>query len=246
MRTNPLSPQFSAAPHLKYYGGRVLKNPVFVPVYLGSFWSSPNGSRQRQYLDGFCREIPRSSYTTVWKQYGVGQASCTSGEVVTKRARMTTITDQDLQSNLWKNIQDRRLPQPTNQSVYTLYLPPGVTLVASDGTTSRDGMGGYHSSFDLPNGQRVYYAAIVYSDASNGIAFTSNSLNNITIVASHEWSEAATDPDVNNGKLGWYDRNYGEISDIPINMGLPLEEVYTSVNGYSVQLNWSNRDRRNE
>jgi len=55
-----------------------------------------------------------------------------------------------------------------------------------------------------------------------------------------------TDPDVNNGKLGWYDFKYGEIGDIPLNIGIRPSDAYGRVNGHAVQKEWSNRDGRAE
>jgi hypothetical protein len=133
-----------------------------------------------------------------------------------------------------------KLPNPMVKPFYTVF-PPNTTLVAPNNATSRDGRR-LPRLFDLPNGKRAYYAAIAYSKGSNGIDFTGKAKENNTIVASHEWSEAVTDPDVNNGKLGWYDNRYGEIGDIPINIGMDLDDLYGYVNGYAVQKEWSNRD----
>ena len=57
-----------------------------------------------------------------------------------------------------------------------------------------------------------------------------------TVIDSHELSEAATDPDVNNHLLGWYDDARGEIGDICA--GAPK----SAVKGFAVQSEWSNAD----
>jgi hypothetical protein len=48
-----------------------------------------------------------------------------------------------------------------------------------------------------------------------------SALDQLTAVTSHELAEAATDPDinsnVNNGRLGWFDRQRGEIGGIEEN-----------------------------
>ena len=96
-------------------------------------------------------------------------------------------------------------------------------------------------SFNYPNGKKTYYAGIVYSDKNNGVQFSGNSLDNVTIAASHEWSEAVTDPDVNNGRLGWYDKHFGEIGDIPVFLSGAASTVYKRIKGFAVQKEWSNR-----
>ena len=138
------------------------------------------------------------------------------------------------------------MSQPDGETVYTVYLPPGAELRASDGISSYDGMGGYHGSFLDENDIPVYYAAITYSQGANGVPFTPKSLDNITIATSHEWAEAATDPDVNRDTLGWYDKRFGEVGDIPINIGLPSKEVWGRLDGFAIQKEWSNKDKKAE
>ena len=132
------------------------------------------------------------------------------------------------------------MKRPDGKTVYTVFLPPGVTLVA-DGVDSRHGLGGFHGRYtDTASGKPVYYAVVAYADERNGLRFTNNSVDNISIAASHEWSEAVTDPDVNAAKPGWYDRNFGEIGDIPVNLGYPLSQLWGRVGGCAVQREWSN------
>jgi hypothetical protein len=109
---------------------------------------------------------------------------------------------------------------------------------------SRKGLGGFHGSYvDAATKKPVYYSAIVYANEGNGVPFTKNPIDNMTIAASHEWSEAVTDPDVNRGKLGWYDKRFGEIGDIPIMMGFPLSSLWGRMNGCAVQKEWSNSEK---
>ena len=84
--------------------------------------------------------------------------------------------------------------------------------------------------------------ANVYAKDNNGIPFSKNPHDNVTIAASHEWSEAVTDPDVNRGMLGWYDKNYGEIGDIPILLERDFSKMWERLNGLAVQKEWSNTD----
>ena len=136
------------------------------------------------------------------------------------------------------------ISKPDGSTVYTVFLPPGVVL--THGTSdSRRGLGGFHGSYvDQAAEEPVYYAAIVHASNGNGVPFTSSPVDNMTIAASHEWSEAVTDPDVNRGKLGWYNKSFGEVGDIPISAGFPLYSLWGRMNGCAVQKEWSNSEQR--
>src|SRR5262249_38585053 len=141
-----------------------------------------------------------------------------------------------------------------DQEVHTIVLPPGTIL--SDGSAdSTQGLGGYHGSYNDPaTNKPVYYAVIVYGQGNNGIDFDGNPQDNLSIVESHEWSEAATDPkvaDVNRGApaqgtLTWYDNQYGEIGDIAINISRDpnLADVWGKVDGFAFQNEWSNKQNK--
>lgn len=126
-----------------------------------------------------------------------------------------------------------------------------------DGSSSKQGLGGFHSSIHTPDGKEVFYSAIAYSKGNNGIDFTGgNAQDNISITESHEYAEAVTDPHVqdaidhnNDGELGWMDMNNGEIGDIEVNdapPGTPLSTMYGRMDGYAVQKIWSQKDNTNE
>lgn len=229
------------SPQLTFRGGKVLENPQFVPIYLGQYWSTKVGKSDRAYFDKFCRDLPQSDYTSVWKQYGAGAGECVGSDIA-KAPRRINVGEAQIQQIVQAEISSRRVPTTNGETVYTVFLPPGVVLASEDGYTSKEGLGGYHGSYTDAAGKKVYYAAVVYSRGDNGIDFNGNARDNVTITASHEWSEAVTDPDVNNGKLGWYSDKYGEISDIPLTMGMPLSQIYDRVDGFAVQKNWSNHD----
>ncbi len=239
------SPDPSARPHLEYRGGKVLQNPSIVSMYYGSYWNTNAGKADAQYENSFAKYLGSSRYTSLWAQYGVGKGSFAGSTTIDTKSTPKSVNDLALRQIISQQIASGTVPKPDGKTVYTVFLPPNAVLKAPGDVNSRQGLGGYHGSFDL-NGKRVYYAAIVYSKGSNGIDFGSSPRDNISIVASHEWTEAATDPDVNNGQLGWYDDNLGEVADIPINQGLDLDEVYGRLGKYAVQKIWSNIDGRNE
>ncbi len=232
----------SGLPQLKFYGGKVLKQPKFFSVFLGSYWKTKRGAKEVDYHNSFAKSLFSSDHMKIWKEYGVSKATHIGSETIAGTPRTRTIDESRVKELIWQEIQQHRAPKPDGKTVYTLYLPPGSILTSSDGYSSLDGLGGYHGSFDMPGEKRIYYSALAYSQGSNGIDFTGSPRQNITVTASHEWAEAATDPDVNNGKLGWYDKNYGEVGDIPLSMGMELTSIAGDVNGFKVQKEWSNED----
>lgn len=240
MNITPAS-SLTAVPHLEFFGGKVLDKPSLVPLYVGSYWNTTSGKSDLRYLNSFATQIGKSGYFSVLKQYGV-EKSTFGGSARIGAKDPVTITDAGVQKLVRSQIAAEGLPGRNEQTVYTVFLPPRTILNAPGGYSSREGLGGYHSSFELSDGTKAYYAVIVYADRGNGINFTSKARDNITIAASHEIAEAATDPDVNKDTLGWYDQNYGEVADIPIELGYAPSQVWGRIGRYALQKEWSNED----
>src|SRR5207248_11380131 len=53
--------------------------------------------------------------------------------------------------------------------------------------------------------------------AAHNSSLGTAAIDQLTAVSSHELAEAVTDPDVDFGRLGWYDPRRGEIGDITEN-----------------------------
>lgn len=234
--------QRSIGPHLNYYGGRVLTKPTVFGLYLGDFWNTQSGKRAATKLDAMGNAVLSSNHFDVLKEYGVKKATYGGSSVVSTPIGRN-VTEEQIQQTVWDAVKQQKFgTKLPAESIITVYLPRGATLFSSDGVSSREGMGGYHGSFDAPTGQRIYYAAIAYADRGNGVGFTRSPTDNMSIAATHEWAEAATDPDVNNGTPGWYDEQYGEVGDIPIVLGESLKDDFGRIGGFAVQKEWSNRD----
>jgi len=224
-------------------GGSVLTKPVINNIYLGDYWNTTAGKTISTKNDAYAKDIEQSSYMGVLAQYGVGKGTF-AGSTVVPGAAPKEVTESDIQSIVKKAIASGTQSSDP-QAIHTVILPPGTIL--SDGDAdSTNGLGGYHGSYAGPDGKPVYYAAIVYGQGSNGIDFDGKPQDAISIVESHEWSEAETDPDVNSPvkgkKLGWYNDANGEIGDEALN-ALPLKSVYAKVDGFAVQKEWSNKDQ---
>jgi hypothetical protein len=117
------------------------------------------------------------------------------------------------------------VPQPTPNSLYFVFLPPGVA-VSLGGSSSCVTFCGYHSDI---NGQ-LFYAVMPYPSCA-GCSGGVTEFDALTATASHELCEAITDPVPGQG---WYDDNNGEIGDI-------CAWQTKKLGAYTVQLEWSNR-----
>lgn len=230
------------SPELTYYGGKILENPRFVSIYAGGYWDTQKGRADRSWVDQCSASVPKGPHSSVWAEYGVNPGAFVGSAVVKMPVGQKFVVDRDIQALVAKALRQSGISKPDGSTVYTVFLPPKVVLQDGD-ADSRRGLGGFHGSYvDPATRKKVYYAAIVYADGANGIPFTQKPVDNITIAASHEWSEAVTDPDVNHGKLGWYNRTFGEIGDIPVMMRFPLSTLWGRVEGCAVQKEWSNAE----
>ena len=116
------------------------------------------------------------------------------------------------------------MSQPTSNSLYYVFLPPGVT-VDLDGSSSCVSFCGYHSDID----GNLFYAVMPYPECAGctgGLAI----LDALTSTSSHELCEAVTDPVPGQG---WYDDQNGEIGDI-------CAWQTKRLGAHLVQLEWSN------
>ncbi len=105
-------------------------------------------------------------------------------------------------------------------------------IPVEDEDSSLQGLGGYHGSVDLEDGNggnlRIYYAVGVYSETrddgtANGIPVFDQPWKNVVATFYHELNEARTDPDVeeankanNDSLVGWTSNQGEECGDFPV------------------------------
>ena len=248
--TGPFGPEPGFQPQLTNQGGAVLTQPVISNIYVGSYWNTAAGQKDVQQNNAMATDFGKSQLMDVAGQYGAGKASFAGSTV--QSSSLKTLTESDIQSVVQQAIASGSV-QKNAQGIYTVILPPGVVLDAGGGVTSKQGLGGFHGSYDDGSGHPVYYAAIAYSDTKgNGINFDGNSEDAVNITESHEWMEAMTDPDVNSTISGlgtaWYDTtNNAEIGDemmpLELNAGLNIDQSFEKdAGGFAQQMEWSNQD----
>lgn len=268
----------SGTPYIYNHGGMALTHVQVQTVYLGSDWQSASLQQETLKLDQFFQYLTKSSFMDlmgeyyevlpfVGKQY-VGRGSFIGHDFTSDSLpklssgtwlddRHTTISNEGYQGwieyYLSREIYYGRVATPNDwQTLYVVFLPPGVGSYYCQTTNAI----GYHGSFFYSTGSltghNVTYAVIPYPGQGNpSIPHLTNPFDGQTAVASHELAEAVTDPywyslweDTQYGfrggiEAGWYqDASTAfpggcEIGD------LDAENYFAKLNGYVVQGLWS-------
>ncbi len=221
-------------PHLTYHGGPVLSAVQVVTVYWGAAWTQPAQAPLRGQVDAFFNFILTSSLIDQLAEYSLPGAPIGHGTHIGSRTITTsepgggsgTVSDGQIQAALAGWIAAGTVPAVTPNTLYFVYLPPGV--VSTQGTQSSCVQYcGYHGHFNAPTGA-VYYAVEPFVTCG-GCSF-GTILNTLTKVSSHELCEAITDPALN----AWWDSATGnEIGDI-------CNGSVTNLGGFTIQTEWSN------
>ncbi len=217
------------APHLVYNGGALLTAVEVFTVFWGSAWQGQQAALA-QSINQFFDFILTSSLMDQMAEYNVpgktiGHGKRTGTVTITTPALRHAVTDLGIQHMLHQEIStNHAFPQPTPNTLYFVYLPPGVS-VSQGVSRSCQAFCGYHSDI---NGQ-IFYAAMPFpgcSGCAGGLAV----LDALTSTSSHELCEAITDAVPGQG---WYDQANGEIGDI-------CAWKTKKIGNWTVQLEWSN------
>lgn len=229
----------AAAPtgDLKYHGGHLLTAVEVFTIFWGTAWQQKANSIVIQGINKFFDYILTSPLIDVLREYSVAGQDIGTG----KRTGSKTITasepgqkvaggrreidDADIQQALQGWIDNGTIPQPNGNTLYFVYLPPGVTSVLN-GDRSCTKYCGYHEVIN----NTIFYAVEPFIKCK-GCKF-GNLIDSLTKVSSHELCEAITDPDLN----GWHEDTFPnyEIGDI-------CNNDVQHLNGYTIQSEWSNK-----
>ena len=145
----------------------------------------------------------------------------------TDAAPRGSVTDSTVRTQLLKWIKAKAIPKNTRDSLYFIFLEPGIVSILG-GSKSCQNFCGYHNAMG-----KIFYAVMPYPSCSGclGKMATHDAL---TGTSSHELCEAITDPVPG---TGWYDDVNGEIGDI-------CAWTFKKVGRYTVQQEWSNAQHR--
>jgi hypothetical protein len=220
----------AAPPHLTYRGGPLLTGVKVFTVFWGAQWEQPALSQSVTNLNGFFDFILKSALIDQLGEYSVpaysiGHGSRIGSATVTTPPVTHRVFDGAVQHMLRQEIAvNSNFPQPDANTLYFVYLPPGVVAVQG-GSRSCQAFCGYHN--DIAG--RVFYALMPYPGCL-GCTGTMNPFEALTSTSSHELCESITDPIPGQG---WYDDVNGEIGDI-------CAWQTKQVGAYTVQKEWSN------
>jgi hypothetical protein len=157
-------------------GGAVLAAPKVVPIFF-------TGDAAKPQIEAFLTQLAASSYwPAISAEYGVGALTIAPSVVATETP---PTTDAALQAIIGAHAGGTGgWPASDANTIYTVFLPSGVTLSTGSGTSCVQ-FAGYH---DEASG--VVYALMPW--CATGGSFTG--LDQVTIATAHELLEASTDP----------------------------------------------------
>jgi hypothetical protein len=224
----------AASGALTYRGGPLLQH---VKVYT-VFWGS--GVASQAELGQYYTTVTNSAYFDWLSEYDangmhIGRGSFAGAYTLSSPPGGSSLTNQQIAAAVDAAITAGQLPKNDADSLYMVYFPPGIDITL-DGSQSCVTFCAFHDTFARQDGSSLYYGVIPdLSGACSGGCGQGTVFQSTTEVSSHEMIEAVTDPGVGLGNLAWYDDSQGEIGDI-------CNGQAGDVDGYQVQLEWSNRN----
>jgi hypothetical protein len=205
---------------------------VFTIFWGGTWGTTPGSTALINKLNRFFADILVSPLIDQLAEFGlparaIGHGSLVGTNVISAGAPLGSVTDSALQSRLRGWLRAKLVPKRTRNTLYFVYLEPGIVSIMGGGRSCQNYCG-YHNNIG-----RAYYAVMPYPTCSGCLGGLS-AFDALTGTSSHELCEAITDPVPGSG---WYDDVNGEIGDI-------CAWSFKQVAGYTVQLEWSNRQNR--
>jgi hypothetical protein len=214
---------------LTYRGGALLQNVEVFTIFWGKQWAAAASAKALMAkINQFFTDIVTSPLIDQLAEYNIagkkiGHGKFVGTKVITSNAPSGSVSDSHIKTQLAQWIAGKVVPKNNKNSLYFVYLDPGVVSIMG-GSKSCQNYCGYHN-----NAGTMYYAVMPYPSCA-GCLSGLTAVNAITGTSSHELCEAITDPVPGQG---WYDDNNGEIGDI-------CAWSFKQVGGWNVQLEWSN------
>jgi hypothetical protein len=243
----------STNPYLTYHGGALIQNAKLVYIFWG--WSGPGAMGSHEYTSELIafRTYGMPNHLGMLDQYKATQSAglLSSGvpDVFDPTTPPASISDADVQHEIQKYFHNQVDPY----TIYTVVLPPGVTVSSPDAKSqSCSASGGsfcaYHWHFwDIGTygNTNARYAVIAFPECGvcHPTGWADPTSAEIWVI--HEGREAMTDPH----RDAWYDSLGQEADDkcsnLPFTEYAPMPPPY--YNGFftfGYQQEWSNADGR--
>jgi hypothetical protein len=196
----------------------VAASPEIVAVNFTGLYGSVVNPAMIQIEDPFYADLvsPSGQYIDLLKEYGVSSSGAWyKGQFpITPQLQSSWWTQGDVENELIRDINSNLVPQPDNNTIYVVHLPPSTwSLVDSNGNSQI----AFHGNFQMPSfggieaGQNVNFAVISDIDTAlnnklsaffgknrpTGLGY----INDMTMVISHEVIEAASDANGGNNRF---------------------------------------------
>ncbi|MBV9991342.1 MAG: hypothetical protein JOZ72_08605 [Alphaproteobacteria bacterium] len=208
---------------MNYYGGPVFSDVKVMTV----MWNSNVAQDTQDQVPAFTQALVSSTYLDQMGEYHTQHVKGINGHngthqyinrgtylgqaVLKPHNTATVLTDDDIQTELKRQIRRHHLPPQDSNTLYMIYFPSDITILL-DGQASCVVFGAYH--FATIDTRRAKPHNIFYSvepECNSGFDF-------LTFAASHEFAEATTDnvptPLVNpDYPQAWNDAQGMEIAD---------------------------------
>jgi hypothetical protein len=220
------------SPRLTYRGGPLISAVEAFLIFWGDAWRAEPQATLMGRLNDFIEYLVTSPLIDQLAEYSVQDHAIghgkRAGAIALTTAPPATVSDADVRALLKDQIATNpAVAQPSPNTLYFVFLPPGVTSDLG-GASSCVNFCGYHDSDAGTN-----YAVMPFPDCS-GCSGGLEQFDALTTTTSHELCEAVTDPVPG---TGWYDDSNGEIGDI-------CAWQTRKLGAYAVQLEWSNAQGR--
>lgn len=223
-------------PEVLSRGGPVQKTPKVLPIVFP-------GDPMKTQITQFTQKIATSNY---WKEispeYGVGTTITPLTTIEVAETAPTTIKSKEIETWLIGKLSGAtpEFGAPDPNTLYAIYYPPGTSITMEDAGElgqSCEGYGGYHYEVKVGT-TKVGYAVMPRC----------GDIDELTIAASHEYYEWATDPfpataaayaKLDDGHWAWQAAFIGELSDICT--FLDPDNMRPAEIGFTVQRHFSNK-----
>jgi hypothetical protein len=218
----------AASGNLQYYGGPVISRPKVYAV----FWGDQVDPETQSKIGPFFANMLDSTYMDWLSEYNtnltavdgrhgtdqtIGRGTFAGALKIAPINGSSSLTDEQIQAELEAQIAAGKLPAATDDSLYMIYFPSGISISIA-GQRSCSSFCAYHEGFkSAKTGASIYYGVMPVCGFGCGVA--GSTFDSMSVVSSHECIEAVTDPFPTPGDKpaypqAWNDAGGQEIGDL--------------------------------
>jgi MYXO-CTERM domain-containing protein len=223
---------------MTYRGGSVMTGVVDTYIIWYGDWSTAAVVAAKTLLPEFFNSLTGSEYMNIGLTYDNGSGTPVSNNIhyggsvdraVGFDGMGTNLSDADI-GTLVEGSKPTLGDDPNG--IYFVFTAPGIRQQEDTSAC------GWHTSYNS-GGHTTKYSWVSPApgcDFLPGTVTGNDYVDSLTETTSHEMFEALTDPNVNNGTLGWYNNTYGEVGDMCVNSNL---DANLNGNHFDVQAIWA-------